>query len=207
MKPLFLSFLASIFVLGPPLQAFAAKKRRAVVVGRKAVNRTSRSTIGEDGIKLRKTRRVAVGGSVGGALGFAGANLELNISPTTGFIGGYGGGPGYTSFSIQMRNYLAGDSFLPFIGAGYARWFNSNPNSGEITSSKPGFLVEKFLNDEEKRTGVFAKNLVYPSVGAQYVNLEGEWAGFSLTVEVMMLVDVGSLQAAPTGSVGMGFYF
>ena len=205
MKSLFLLFLAASLSL--PSFVFAAKNKRAIIVGRKAVGQTTRSLVGDDGIKMRKTRRVAVGASIGGTLGFAGANLELNLSPMTGLVGGYGGGPGYTSFSIHMKQYLNGDSFLPFIGAGYARWFNSNPEAGSISSSKPGFLVEKFLSDDEKQTGIFSTNLVYPSVGAQYVNLDGEWAGLSLVVEVMMLVDVGSLQAAPTGSVGMMYYF
>ena len=189
--------------------AIAARKKGRYV-GRKVASQKSRTTrrqMKTEGLEMRKKRRVAIGTTVGGALGFLGVNLELNINERTGFIGGYGGGPGYESFTLQMKQYIAGDSFLPFIGVGFSRWFNSDESKGEQINSTPNFLVEKFLSEDEKKTGVFGKNIIYSNIGAQYVNLSGSWAGFSLFGEVMLMVDLESFKAAPNAAAGMMYYF
>ena len=92
-----------------------------------------------EGLEMRKTRRVAIGTVVGGSLGLIGGNLELNLNSQTGIVGGYGGGPGYQAFTIEIKQYIAGDTFLPFLGAGYSRWFNSVGSSEGFKQSRPQF--------------------------------------------------------------------
>lgn len=187
--------------------AAEAAVRRSQTVGRKAKSSVSLREVPTEGLAMRKERRMAIGTAVGGALGFLGAELELNLNSRTGILGGYGGGPGYQAYTIQLKQYLAGDSFLPFLGAGYSRWFNSKGSEDGFKESRPAFLVEKFLKESEKETGLFNVDLVYTTIGAQFVNLTGEWAGFSIFAEVMLMVDIEGLTAAPNGAVGMMYYF
>lgn len=160
-----------------------------------------------DGTELRKIRRVAVGVSTIGPLGVLGANLELNFTPQWAFMGGFGTGLSYQSFTLQVKRVLAGEYLMPYMAAGISRWYTVGEPKGPITKTQPAFLYDKFLNDTDKIEGQFSKVLLYPAFGLQYMQLSGDWSGMSLYAEVLLLLDIGSFEAAPTGTLGMLYYF
>lgn len=202
MKRLFTTQLIILLALSFFASSAFSKPRR---VGRKKV-RTSADRFAAEGLKMRKTRRMAIGAIGGGNLGLGGAKIELNFTPRVGFMAGYGGGKGFQSYSFELKHYVGGDSFLPYAGVGYAHWFGREREGG-FPDSKPSFLVEKFLSDIEKATGEFAVNFVTPSLGIQYVKLEGDYAGLSIIAEVVMMVDVAEFNSAPTAALGVMYYF
>src|SRR5690606_13392293 len=129
--------------------------------------------------EFRSHRKVGFGLGMAGIYGLTGAQLELNFVPEVSLITGFGLGSGYQAFNLQIKRTLTGNSFMPYISGGFARWYSVGDN-GRITDTNPGFLSKRFLNDDEKRSGKFAEILLYPALGLQYLQLQGEWSGFSL---------------------------
>jgi hypothetical protein len=161
----------------------------------------------ETGNALRKKRRVGVGAQGAGALGLGGVFLELNITERDGFVAGFGGGgPAFQAWTIQYKKVLAGEWLLPYMAGGLARWNNFKAEPG-ITESTPGILTERFMSQSDRERGVINEWILYPAIGLQYVQLEGEWAGFSVFLELDMLIDVQDFVAGPTGALGMSYYF
>lgn len=159
------------------------------------------------GLNFKRERKVGVGLSTAGALGFLGANIEINFTPEDSFMGGFGMGDSYQSYALQYKHSIGGSWFVPYVGGGYARWYTVTDDNGRIEDSSPGFLADKFLSNRELNTGRFDEHLFYPMAGVQYFQLKGKWAGFSLYAQVMMLVDIDDLVSAPTGEFGAFFYF
>ena len=158
------------------------------------------------GLDLRHSRKMGVGLSAAGALGMAGANLEINFTPELSFLGGFGLGTGYQSYHFQVKKVMGGQSILPYLSAGFARWYSTGtPRTRK--SIIPGFFSEKFLSDTEIETGKFGENMVYPSLGLQFVQLDGEWKGFSLYAEILILVDIDDMVSQTTGGLGLLYYF
>ncbi len=160
----------------------------------------------ESGMELRKLRRAAVGAQAAGALGFGGALIEINFNSTWGLTAGFGGGEGFQAYEIQSKYVLAGDWLMPYMSFGFAHW-KSIGHTGHISKTNPAILGEKLLNEDEKAAGEYAKNLLYPGIGLQYLQLKGDWAGSSVYAEITILLDVGNFVAAPTGSLGFLYYF
>lgn len=158
------------------------------------------------GIEMRKTRRFGVGLQAAGSLGLGGPVLELNFNPQWGFSGGFGGGDGFQSYKLEGKYILAGEWLLPYFAFGFCNW-SSIGNRGPISRSSPAILYDKLLTGDERAAGVYRKNLFYPSFGLQFVQLTGEWAGFSILGEFTALIDVGSFTAAPTGTLAVLYYF
>ncbi len=158
------------------------------------------------GNSMRKVRRVGMGASAAGPLGLGGVHMELNFSPSSGFLAGFGGGPGFQAYTFQYKQVLMGESLLPYAAAGFSRWMNFDPK-GPIRETTPGILAERFMSDEDKANGTIAETLFYPAFGLQYVQLTGDWAGFSVYTEVVLLIDVGDFVAAPTGTIGTTYFF
>jgi len=161
---------------------------------------------GENGADLRKLRRVGLGLQAAGALGLGGAILDLNFTPQWTFSGGFGGGEGFQALELQGKYVLAGDWLMPYMSFGYARWSSIN-KSTYIQKTSPAILGEKLLSDSERTAGEYQKNLFYPGVGLQFSQLKGEWAGTSVYAEFLVLVDIGEFVAAPTGALGVLYYF
>ena len=172
----------------------------------KGTSRASAPKTAADGLSLRKIRRVAIGGSVAGPLGLAGVNLDLCFSPEASLFAGYGGGPGYQSFQFGLRRILGGENVMPFAGAGFARWSNSGTGSS-MSETVPSFLGESFMTDDQKRTGLVSANLVYGSLGLQWLAPSGPWVGSSVYLEALLLVEATRLRAAPTAALGYLYYF
>lgn len=172
----------------------------------RAVSKTSVSAAA-DGMSFRKQRRFGVGLSTAGALGLVGANLEINFTDQTSFLGGFGLGDSYQSFALQMKHSIGGRWFMPYVGGGYARWYTAGDKNGQLNKTNPSFLADRFLNNEEKSSGEFAENLIYPMAGVQYLQLSGNWAGVSAYAQILMLIDIDDLISAPTGEFGIFYYF
>lgn len=154
--------------------------------------------------ELRSHRRVGVGTSLLGQQGLYGAMIELNFSPTTSFLTGFGGGPGYNSFTFQWKHLFLGQKFSPYLGLGYSRWSGTG---GSLGSSNPTVLSSKYLNEAEKKSGTFAVNLLNPYLGMQYHQLDGQYAGLSFFGEIVLLNEMMNLAPTPTAAIGGMFYF
>lgn len=160
----------------------------------------------ETGTELRKIRRFGVGGQVSGSLGIGGFLMDLNFTPYWSFGIGYGGGTGFQAVHVQAKYVLAGDWLMPYMSFGYARWASSSKN-GKVTKTTPALLADKLLSHDEKTSGEYQKNLLYPGFGLQFLQLKGNWAGSSIYGEIIVLMDIESLVAAPTGAIGFLYYF
>ena len=172
-----------------------------------SVNQTRAGKQAEDGYDFRNKRRFGVGVSTAGTLSLVGASLEIVFTPESSFMGGFGLGDSYQTFSLQYKHAIGGRWFVPYVGGGFARWYTAGDKNGTINETTPGFLADRFLSDEEKRTGEFAENLIYPMAGIQYYQLRGGWAGASLYAQLVMLIDIDDFVSAPTGEFGVFYYF
>ncbi|MCH2533216.1 MAG: hypothetical protein MK008_02105 [Bdellovibrionales bacterium] len=157
--------------------------------------------------KMRELRRVGVGLGVSGLYGTTGLGLDLNFTATNTIQTAFGIGERYQTFHIQYKKYVGGESFSPYVGAGYARWYSVGSEKSSYNSSTPKFLSEKFLTAEERLSGEFQVNMLFPSVGVQFLKLNGDWAGMGLFAELVMLIDIEGLVSAPTGGLGLYYYF
>lgn len=158
-----------------------------------------------NGFSLRHNRKMGVGLNVAGALGMGGVNLEINFTPKFSFVGGFGLGKGYQSYHLQVKRVFGGRSFLPYLSMGFTRWYSTGTLRKQERVT-PGFFSE-FLNDTEKRTGKFGENMIYPGLGLQFIQLHGEWEGFSIYIEAIVLMDIDDLISKPTSGLGVLYYF
>lgn len=174
---------------------------------RKTVEEGSSRASSSDGISLRKERRVAIGFTAAGPLGVLGGNLELNFSPHWAILGGYGTGLSYQSWTFQVKHVLAGEWLLPYLSGGISRWYTTTTDTKPVgKDSQPAYL-ERFLTDTEKQTGQFSQVFIHPAFGLQFMQLNGDYAGLSVFAEIVMLLGIDDLEAQPTATVGMLYYF
>jgi hypothetical protein len=160
-----------------------------------------------DGFSLRNHRKVGVGFIGSGVWGILGAHLELNFSSEFSLQGGVGFGEGYQTFVTQIRRYISGVSFLPYLAGGIGRWYTAGTGKGEIQRTNPGFLADRFLSQHERKTGQFSEIFLFPSLGIQYLQLGGEWSGSSVFAEISLMVDIEDLVLNPTGALGYTYFF
>lgn len=188
-----------------PVKAYGAKKQASRQTEQEATTHQTYKEA-ETGVELRKLRRVGVGLQAAGTMGLVGAILELNLNPSWGFVAGYGGAEGYQALTMAAKYVLSGDSFLPYVSFGYTRWASVG-KSGYINKTTPSLLADRLLSSDEKAAGEFQKSLLVPSIGIQFIQLSGDYAGTSIFAQIDILMDVGSFVAAPTGSLGLLYYF
>ena len=158
-------------------------------------------------LSMRAQRRVGAGLQIGGQAGMAGINLELNITPENSALLGFGGGPKYNSFSLAWKYIFGGNMFAPYFSTTLSRWYNAGKGSANFNDSNPSFLVNKFLTADERRSGVFGKDLLIPAFGLQMNLLKGKYAGFSVYTEIMMAINLDGFDQVPTGTMGTMYYF
>jgi hypothetical protein len=188
----------------------AVQSQAAILIEDGKARQTAKQQVGRthsDGLSMRKVRRAGIGASASGALGFMGANLELNFTDRWGFGAGFGGSSNYQAYTFQIKHVLAGEWLLPYLSFGYAKWYTAGSPKGPIRETNPAFLSQKFMSDIEKDRGDFAVHLIYPGFGLQYVQLTGPWAGYSIYADVLLLVEVEDFESVPTGTLGMMYYF
>ena len=171
-------FLSSIFIFLFSIPLWSANSHQ--------------TTFHADGLSLRKNKKVGVGMTAMGAYGVTGLHLELNFTPKISAVTGFGLGDGYQTFNFQIRNMIGGTSFIPYVAAGYARWYTTSNDPKDFSETTPEFLGKDFLNSEERR-GRFAENIIYPAAGVQFIMLDGEWAGFAINAEFQFLIDIDEL--------------
>lgn len=155
-------------------------------------------------LKMRDARKVGLGMSVGGQLGLAGITGEFNFEDENSVVAGFGTGPGYNSIQFAWKHAFEGDYIAPYYTAGYSRWYNSMGNSG---SWKDSSILDRVLTDDEKRTGRFGTDFLNASLGLQYNQLSGDFAGVSCFAEVVAMYEVKRSQLIPSGTVGALYYF
>lgn len=155
-------------------------------------------------LKLRENRKMGVGAGVGGALGLAGINFELNIEDADGALAGFGGGDGFNSFQLAWKHAFMGDYLAPYVTAGYSRWYNSS--NGENFEGTSGILG-RVLTNKEKVEGIFAKDFLNAAFGLQYNQLSGPLSGMSVYGELTAMYEVHQGMLLPNGSVGALYYF
>jgi len=175
----------------------------------RATLRLDRGTAYLDGRALRKDRTISVGPVFGGPAGLVGLQGEFNVQPEISILAGFGGGVGFRSISFQVKRVFEGTYVLPYVAGGYSRWYSSGGGveSGPVDQTNPEFLRNAFLSQKSKESGNFGEDLIFPTVGLQYLQLNGVLAGFSVFAEVSALVDLNRLVMAPTGALGSIYYF
>lgn len=158
----------------------------------------------DDNLKMREARKIGVGAAVGGTLGLYGFNLEINFEDEDGVVAGFGGGAGYNSVAVLWKHVFEGDTIAPYTTLGYSRWYNSYGTAADYKNSP---ILDRALTDSQKQLGRFGADFASGSVGLQYAQLNGAFAGTSLYAEIVLLMDVDRFALIPTGGVGAGFYF
>jgi hypothetical protein len=155
--------------------------------------------------ELRKRRRVGVGLSTAGQLGTFGAQIELGFAPDDSAIVGIGGGPRYSAYLFSWKRIYSDNNLAPFTNFGLAHW--SSRGSGSLQETEPGVLGRRYLSQNEKNAGKFAKVFMTPSLGLQYSFTEGAAVGWNFFTEVVFLMEVSSINPHVTGAVGASFFF
>jgi hypothetical protein len=179
---------------------------RSLFSNQEKATETQRPTSFDNLYDLRAKRRVGVGLSTAGQLGLLGFTAELNFTVSESAVIGFGTGGSYNSITGQWKHVFPGTKLAPYTTIGYSRWFSTG-QGGDVNKSSPSFLSQKFLTDTEKQTGKFGKDLLIPSAGLQYHLLSGPYVGASVFVEIMLVASLANLESAPTGALGMNYYF
>lgn len=161
--------------------------------------------IASNAYEFRKKRKVGVGVGMAGVHGLLGINFELNFTPETSLITGFGISRGFREYHFAVKRALGGKRFLPYLSAGLTNWSSSLGDS--LNESSPGFFVKRFLSNKEKQSGNFSETIIYPGLGVQYLVLDGEWAGTTFYAELLMMIDIDDFLAEPNGGIGMMYYF
>lgn len=157
--------------------------------------------------EMRRFKRVGIGLALAGINGLYGTNIELNFTPQTSLVTGFGGGSNFQSFSFAWKNSFYGQYIVPYTMVGYARWYTFGKKGETITETNPSYLAQQFLDDEQKKEGQFSKDFLAPTFGLQYVQLAGPWIGTSVFAEIALLMDLSSFASVPTGEIGFRYYF
>ena len=155
-------------------------------------------------LKMREDRRAGVGMMVGGASGLVGAMLELNFEDADGAIAAFGTGPGYNSIQLGWKHAFDGIYLAPYTTVSYSRWYNSR---GRTTDYSDSNILDRVLTDNEKKEGKFGTDFVNGSLGLQYNQLSGDFAGVSVFGELTAMYEVKRAMLLPTGSIGALYYF
>lgn len=155
---------------------------------------------------LKKTKKLGLQTTFAGATGLFGLNLDINFAEDFAISLGYGFSRGFDAINVHFKRALGGTGFIPYFVAGYSRWF-SKGEPGEIQNTAPSILSGKFLSRRERETGIFSENIIYPGLGIQYINADGEWQGLGFFAEVLLLLDIDDFQAGPTAGIGSIYYF
>lgn len=159
-----------------------------------------------DMYSLKSRDKAGISTTVAGPMGLFGVSIDLNFTPETTFSIGGGISQGFDAYDMDIKTDLTSGAFQAFFVGGFARWF-SNRAHANLKNASPSFLYSKFLNSYERKTGIFAKNIIYPGLGLQYTELHGEYAGLGLFGEVITMMELSRLTLVPTAGLGAIYYF
>ena len=155
---------------------------------------------------LRHYKKMGIGLSAAGALGLVGLKLEINFTPEYSLVSGFGGGLGYRSYTFQIKRTFGYRVFSPYVSVGFANW-SSEKEKNVRRQQVPSFFSSKFLSSHEKVNGKFSKNIIYPGLGVQVMEVHGNWEGLTLYIEGLLLVDIEDAVYQPRGGLGLTYYF
>lgn len=155
-------------------------------------------------LKMRDDRKVGVGFSAGGSMGAAAINLELNFEDADGAIAGVGMGPGYNTVQLAWKHAFEGDYLGPYTTLGYSRWYNSRGRGDEYSKSP---ILDRLLTENEKKEGRFGTDFVNGTLGLQYNQLAGDFAGLSVFAELTAMFEIKRAMLLPNGAMGVIYYF
>lgn len=150
---------------------------------------------------------MGLGIGASGIYGLFGMNLELNLTSKTSFQIGFGKAPSYQTFHAQIKKSVNGKWFSPYLVGGYSLWYTNNQDPTNLTKTTPPFLAEKFLRPDDSELGHFAEHIVYASMGLQYFQVKEPWIGLSFYGEFNFLINTDDFIGAPTGGLGVMYYF
>lgn len=159
-----------------------------------------------DILELRAKKKLALQTTISGATGLIGLNADLNFTKHLSFSLGVGVSRGFNAFNTHFKYFMGGNELSPYFVGGFSRWTSDNAE-GQVTKTSPAVLKEKFLSRRELQTGEFAENIIYPGLGLQYVNTSGEWTGFGVFGELLLLVDLDDIELGPAAGIGTVYYF
>jgi hypothetical protein len=171
------------------------------------LDNTLSTNVDEGTFRLRQERTVGVGASMGGGLGLGGVKLELGFTEKDSLSLGFGGGSPFWSFSLEYKNTLFGKSFLPYYLMGASFWNSQSEKTDGVRSTSPDYLLTKLMSSKDRARGKVSEALIYPGLGVQYYQKNGELKGSSLSLEVVLLSDLEDFKFVPTGAVSYLYYF
>lgn len=155
-------------------------------------------------LKMREDRKVGAGMFLGGSSGAYGVNVEFNFEDADGVSTGFGTGPGYNTVQLAWKHSFEGDYLAPYTSVGYSRWYNS---SGDVSNLTKSDILNRVLTASEKTSGRFGADFFNGSMGIQYNQLTGDFAGLSFYGELTAMWEVKRSMFLPNGSVGALYYF
>ncbi len=154
-----------------------------------------------------KTRnRLGVGAAFGGGVGALGLQLNINVIDTWTYSLGYGWSSFFDGFNTSIKKSVSTSGISPYVGAGFSHWSGDGTN-GSVDETFPTVLGRRILSEKEKREGIFSKNLIYPSLGLEYFNPSGDWAGYSFAIELDYLIDIQNFESGATAGISIARYF
>jgi hypothetical protein len=151
--------------------------------------------------ELRMSKRFGVGFSAAGPVGLLGIEVDLNLSEDFSVGGGIGTGLGYSTFMVKGRYFLIGDAVSPYLGVGYARWWNDEATDAKDLS--PGILPNTFLAEKTDLSQGFDVHMVYPALGVQFMHS----LGFEIFAELQYLMKLFDMSGGVYAGLGMHWYF
>ena len=168
-------------------------------------SRANKNTF-DSGLALKRTKKMGIQTTFAGATGLVGLNADLNFAEDFAVSIGYGVSHGFQAFNIHVKESLGGKNFIPYFVGGYSRWY-AHGREGGAHNTSPAFLADKFLSAHERRTGDFSKDIIYPGLGLQYLNIDGDWRGLGFFAETLFLVNLNDFLASATAGLGTIYYF
>lgn len=167
---------------------------------------TTSSTTNSTETSEKRPRRAAIGLMTGGISGRFGADLALYFTEDVGVFGGVGTSTDFNSAFLGAK-FTVIDSFVSsYLSGGYAQWMGKGGRRA-VGKTTPGFFAKRFLNEKERNTGQFHENILFVGAGLQYTVDSGDWSGFSVYLEALMVADVDDLVSAPTLGLGAKYFF
>lgn len=156
--------------------------------------------------KLRG-QRVAIGAGTGGLLGRLGGSLEVRFTTLTSLTGTWGAAEAYQVAGVGIKRYLISSAQIQgYMKGGYSRWYSDNGKMIEGTTT-PAFFGREFLNENERRNGIFSEDILYAGLGIQYVFDVDVAAGSSLYFEANTAFDLDDRLGRTNLGAGYQFYF
>lgn len=153
-------------------------------------------------------RKMGVGMATAGAYGLIGGVLAIHFHPQWSVDLGYGGGSHFQSFGFRVKKMLLLSSPLnPYIGVGLQRWERNTHRPFNADDVSPGYVERAFMSSDDRINNRINASLLHGALGLQYTFTSGEWAGYGIFAEAVLLMSLQTFKTVPTASVGFNYFF